>query len=119
MLNKQPHEVDVFVGRNIRSRRAYYGLSQTELAKKLGITFQQLQKYESGANRVSASRLWHIAQELKMPVAEFFPKETTFHTPIEEATRGDINLLKKLKECPPSIKKEIRALLNALAKESE
>ena len=50
-------------------------MRQEELARRLGLTFQQVQKYESGANRVAASRLWEIAGILRMPVAYFFPKD--------------------------------------------
>lgn len=66
---KAPNPVDVHVGRRIRIRRTLCGLSQTELADELALTFQQLQKYESGANRVAASRLWHIGKILETPIA--------------------------------------------------
>ena len=68
-----PDPVDVYVGGRIRTRRLYRDMRQEELARKLGLTFQQVQKYESGANRVSASRLWEIAAILEMPIAYFFP----------------------------------------------
>jgi transcriptional regulator with XRE-family HTH domain len=64
--------VDYKVGRNVRKRRIELGLSQTDLAQACGITFQQVQKYERGANRVSASRLWQFAAVLGLPVAAFF-----------------------------------------------
>jgi len=69
-----PDPVDVYVGGRIRTRRLYRDMRQEELARELGLTFQQVQKYESGANRVSASRLWEIAAILEMPIAYFFPK---------------------------------------------
>jgi transcriptional regulator with XRE-family HTH domain len=72
MASKGPQPVDVIVGRNIRLRRLSKGISQTELASKIGVTFQQVQKYEKGVNRVGASRLSHIAKALNVPVAEFF-----------------------------------------------
>jgi len=68
-----PDPIDVYVGGRIRTRRLYRDMRQEELARKLGLTFQQVQKYESGANRVSASRLWEIAAILAMPVGYFFP----------------------------------------------
>src|SRR5205085_691083 len=68
-----PDPIDVHVGSRIRTRRIYLDMRQEELARKVGLTFQQVQKYESGANRVSASRLWEIAAILNMPVAYFFP----------------------------------------------
>jgi transcriptional regulator with XRE-family HTH domain len=64
--------VDVQVGRNVRKRRIELGLSQTELAEACGITFQQVQKYENGANLVSASRLWQFAAVLGLEIAAFF-----------------------------------------------
>ena len=68
-----PDPVDVHVGNRIRGRRLFLGMNQESLAKALGLTFQQVQKYEGGANRVSASRLWEIAAILKTPLAYFFP----------------------------------------------
>src|ERR1700730_17173912 len=68
-----PDPVDVYVGGRVRTRRLLLGMNQEELARALGLTFQQVQKYESGANRVSASRLWEIAGILNMPIAYFFP----------------------------------------------
>ena len=66
------HPVDVLVGQRVRMRRVMCGLSQTVLANRIGLTFQQLQKYESGMNRISASKLWAISQELNAPVQWFF-----------------------------------------------
>ena len=68
-----PDPIDVYVGGQIRTRRLLLGMNQEELAQSVGLTFQQVQKYESGANRVSASRLWEIAAILNMPIAYFFP----------------------------------------------
>jgi transcriptional regulator with XRE-family HTH domain len=67
-----PHPIDIHVGARIRHRRAIVGLNQTELALKVGVTFQSIQKYEGGANRVSASRLQEIARVLGVPVSHFF-----------------------------------------------
>ncbi|WP_309087533.1 helix-turn-helix transcriptional regulator [Phenylobacterium sp.] len=67
-----PHPVDRHVGLRIRMRRKEIGVSQERLAEALGITFQQVQKYERGANRVSASKLWEIARALKTSVSYFY-----------------------------------------------
>ena len=67
-----PHPVDVHVGKQIRHRRWLTGMTQQQLAEAVGIKFQQIQKYETGANRVSASRLWDIAEALEVDVAFFF-----------------------------------------------
>lgn len=66
------HIVDKHVGKKIRQRRWLVGMTQQQLAQAVGIKFQQIQKYETGANRVSASRLWDIAEALGVPVASFF-----------------------------------------------
>lgn len=74
---KRPNQVDVDVGRRIRVQRKNKGLSQISLADALGITFQQVQKYEKGTNRVGASRISHIAQILDVPVSFFFDDQPT------------------------------------------
>jgi transcriptional regulator with XRE-family HTH domain len=66
------HPVDVHVGKRIRHRRWMTGTTQQQLAEKVGIKFQQIQKYETGMNRVSASRLWDIAHALGVDIAFFF-----------------------------------------------
>lgn len=65
--------IDAHIGRKIRARRRELGLSQHQLAQACGVRFQQIQKYESGANRIAASRLWKIAAATQTPVADFFP----------------------------------------------
>ncbi|MEM1343108.1 MAG: helix-turn-helix transcriptional regulator [Pseudomonadota bacterium] len=66
------HHVDIHVGQRVRQRRWVIGMTQQQLANAVGIKFQQIQKYETGANRVSASRLWDIAETLDVPVSFFF-----------------------------------------------
>ena len=66
------HPVDVHVGKRVRHRRWMVGMTQQQLAGKVGIKFQQIQKYETGMNRISASRLWDIAEALEVPVSFFF-----------------------------------------------
>jgi len=69
---RKPSHVDAHVGSRIRLRRKLLGLSQQQLAEQLGLTFQQVQKYERGVNRVSASKLYETAQVLGAPVMHFF-----------------------------------------------
>ncbi|WP_422108184.1 helix-turn-helix domain-containing protein [Agrobacterium tumefaciens] len=69
---KTPNPIDAEVGVRIRSRRRTIGLSQGKLAEALGVTFQQVQKYEKGTNRVGASRLQNLANALRVPVEYFF-----------------------------------------------
>jgi len=66
------HPVDAHVGKRIRHRRWMIGMTQQQLADKVGIKFQQIQKYETGMNRVSASRLWDIARSLGVTISFFF-----------------------------------------------
>ena len=69
---RSPQDMDIHVGKRIRMRRALLGVSQEKLAESIGITFQQVQKYERGSNRVSASRLFQIGQVLDVPVSYFY-----------------------------------------------
>ena len=72
MTRRDPNFVDVHVGSRIRMRRQFVGMSQEKLGELLGITFQQVQKYEKGSNRISASRLYYTAKILGVPVQFFF-----------------------------------------------
>ena len=88
------HPVDVHVGKRVRHRRWLVGMTQQQLAEKVGIKFQQIQKYETGANRVSASRLWDIADALDVPVAFFFEgiedAQSDQPTELSEAVPADL-----------------------------
>jgi transcriptional regulator with XRE-family HTH domain len=72
MANKAPNPTDKHVGSRVRTRRMMLGMSQKKLADALGISFQQVQKYENGTSRIGAGRLQHIAQILRVPAAFFF-----------------------------------------------
>lgn len=72
IAKKSPNLTDKYVGSRVRMRRLMLEMSQEKLGEKLGLTFQQVQKYEKGTNRIGASRLQHISQILKVPVAFFF-----------------------------------------------
>lgn len=69
---KIPNPIDVHVGARVRLRRTMLGLSQEKLGESLGITFQQIQKYEKGSNRIGASRLQSLSHILKTPISFFF-----------------------------------------------
>ena len=98
--------MDRAVGARIASRRAALGWSQARLATAVGVSFQQLQKYESGLNRVSASRLHRIAGVLGAPVADFFPdpSETPSHKmdtpPLSREARGMLAAFTRIREAP-------------------
>jgi len=76
---KAPNPTDRHVGNRVRMRRKMLAMSQDKLGDALGVTFQQVQKYEKGANRIGASRLQHIAHILQVPVAFFFEGVPTLH----------------------------------------
>ena len=66
------NDIDVYLGKRLRRRRRMLGLTQQQLAGAVGVRFQQIQKYECGANRISAARLWQLAEALEVPVGYFY-----------------------------------------------
>jgi len=72
LRSENPDPIDIYVGSRLRMRRNLVGLSQEQLGKALGLTFQQIQKYERGINRMGSSRLFQISKTLAVPVAYFF-----------------------------------------------
>lgn len=80
-----PNPIDIYVGQRIRQRRMLLGLSQEKVAKLLGLTFQQIQKYEHGTNRIGASRLWDLKNILSLETTDYFysdmPKEIREQSP--------------------------------------
>ena len=84
--------IDMHVGKRVRLRRTLLGMSQEQLGTELNITFQQVQKYERGANRISASRLWDISQILDVPISYFFDdmSENTMRSSPRWVSRGDV-----------------------------
>src|ERR1700676_2008412 len=112
---------DQSVGRRVRMCRVSRGLSQSALASQLGLTFQQLQKYENGSNRVSASRLHDIARILGVEVASFFedaadPEKLANIADAEVPRRIDLLVAHKLSQLPAGqLKGQLIALIFALA----
>ena len=90
----QANAVDTHVGQRIRDKRNERGMSQTEVANALGVTFQQVQKYERGTNRVGASRLFDLSRILSVPVQYFFEGLKNQLTPMEEEDDNVIHLMK-------------------------
>jgi transcriptional regulator with XRE-family HTH domain len=85
MSTRSPDPVDALVGRNIRIHRINKGLTQTDLGKRIGVTFQQVQKYEQGTNRVGGGRLFKIADVLGLPISAFFEGADTSHHKVKES----------------------------------
>lgn len=84
-----PHPIDIHVGGRLRLRRLAVGLSQERLAKSIGITFQQIQKYERGTNRIVASRLHDLARVLNVPIGFFFSEMNEDQLPDSTPTPRD------------------------------
>lgn len=79
----KPHPIDVHVGGRVRLRRTLLGMSQERLGDAIGLTFQQVQKYERGANRIGASRLYDLSRVLDVPVSFFFDDAPAEETPVD------------------------------------
>ena len=129
MTKKAPNPIYKHVGTRIRMRRQMISTSQEKLAKKLGITFQQVQKYEKGTNRVGASRLQAIASILGVPVAFFFegsPGAGKTHEGIVSdvlsdllATNAGPDLVKAFARVrDPAVRKQIVQLVEAIARDT-
>ena len=97
-----PNPIDTHVGNRIRLRRQLLGYSQEKLASLLGLTFQQVQKYEKGMNRVGASRLWDMGKVLGVPISFFFED-------MDEATAGQSPRMFQLSGGCPPLKEEAEA----------
>ena len=89
IAKKAPNPVDKHVGSRVRMRRMMLGMSQEKLGDALGLTFQQVQKYEKGTNRIGASRLQQISHILQVPVAFFFEGAPTVHPTSRHEGMGD------------------------------
>ena len=93
-----PHPIDVHVGSRLHMRRTLFGLNQTELGEALGVTFQQIQKYEKGTNRISASRLFDLSHVLDVPFSFFFddvPAKVTEGGYAELSPSAELELMSK------------------------
>lgn len=114
------HPVDSHVGQQMRHRRWMIGMTQQQLADAVGIRFQQIQKYETGANRVSASRLWDIAKVMEVPVDFFFEGlesgDGTTTTPAADmmGSKETLDLLRTYYTIPEAQRRRLFDLARAL-----
>ena len=117
VLKDGPEPVDVHVGKRIRERRVSLGMSQEKLGEYLGLTFQQIQKYERGANRISAIKLWALSDFLKMSVEWFFDGLGNVGKGQKDVmTRPEARKLARYySACPASTRKRLLALIRATA----
>ncbi|MBE6449239.1 MAG: helix-turn-helix transcriptional regulator [Alphaproteobacteria bacterium] len=120
-VDGEPNPVDVHVGNRVRIYRTLKGLSQEKLGDALGLTFQQVQKYEKGLNRIGASRLWDISQVLETPIALFYAgitEETGSLSPrhvqtVEEDFDGKLSQIMTQFDADPLNRKESLELMRA------
>jgi transcriptional regulator with XRE-family HTH domain len=131
MTRRDPNYIDVHVGARIRMRRQLINMSQERLGELLGITFQQVQKYEKGSNRISASRLFYAAKTLGVPINFFFEglPGTDGNEGLREGkadefsaammTPEGVQLAKAFKEADSTTKRKLIASLARLIVESE
>ncbi len=110
-----PNPVDIHVGSRVRLRRTLLGLSQEKLGAALGLTFQQVQKYERGANRIGASRLFHLSRILDVPVSYFF-EELSAESALGGARAPGLAEDKDSYEPDPLAKRETLELVRAYYK---
>lgn len=125
-MNKNPDPVDVHVGSRVRARRKMLNMSQTVLGNELGVTFQQVQKYERGSNRIGSSRLFKVATTLDVPVSYFFEGAETKlegYNPVPEGLDGDAFDKKETQDLvevyyrisDPRVRKKVLGLARLLA----
>lgn len=112
--------IDEYIGTRIKLRRNLLGLSQHQLAKILNVSFQQLQKYEKGINRISGSRVWHISRALNTPVSYFFDGiESNLKINVFNYTTTSVDYLcdstneLNISQQPYELQKQIKELINA------
>jgi len=110
-----PRPVDVYVGRRVHDCRILAGLSQDQLAERLGLTFQQVQKYERGTNRISASKLWDISGILGIPIPWFFEGADEPDTEGEDIRmkRETLELSRAYNALTKKIRRDLLALFKA------
>lgn len=112
--------VDTHVGQRMRLRRTLLGLSQEVLGERLGLTFQQVQKYERGANRIGASRLYDLSRVLEVPVSFFFDGMDGGAANAEpDLKRWQLETVRHLEKLPEQQRKAVYSLVAALAAEAD
>ncbi len=101
----------------VKARRTLIGMSQTELGKPVGLTLQQIHRYETGRNRIAASRLWVFSLILGQPISWFFEGIGGRKRKVEDflAKRETLQLVRYLSACDPDVQKHLAAMINAVA----
>lgn len=116
-------DIDTVVGRRIKARRQAMRMTQTQLADKIGVTFQQVQKYENGTHRVSAARLWQISDVFQVPITYFFEGVATTGEVAERADilsdRGAMELIQLYTNLTSEQRKAVLSFLRSVADKPE
>ncbi len=112
-----PRPVDVHVGGRVKARRKLIGMNQKELGEHVGLTFQQIQKYEKGMDRIAASTLWVFSLVLGRPISWFFEGIGEQKRKGDDllAKRDTLKLVRYFSACDPDVQKNLAALVNAVA----
>lgn len=114
-----PRPVDVYVGHRLRERRTLVGITQSGLGEAVGLTFQQIQKYERGLNRMGASRLYEFSRILGVSPGWFFEgygEKLSLKDNSDFCRRETIEFVKSYQKCPENVRKKLRALILAASK---
>jgi len=122
--SNNPDPIDIHVGSRVRLRRTLLGISQERLGEQLDITFQQVQKYERGANRISASKLWRLSEILDVPVGFFFDDMESADMPLRQASdleealskRETLEMLREYLRLNDDVREKVRLLLRSMAR---
>lgn len=124
-MSELPHPIDVRVGQRVREKRKELGITQDRLAQALDLTFQQVQKYERGVNRMSASKLFEAAQVLKVPVNWFFDGDALSGARLTEtaepfegeqlSARESRDLLTAYLKLDPKLRRQVLDLVKGMA----
>jgi transcriptional regulator with XRE-family HTH domain len=110
----QHHKIDLFIGRQLRDLRITLGISQQQLAKESGITFQQIQKYEKAKNRISASRLYNFAHIFQVSILTFFPSDII--VPTGDLPPPSLRFMRMFNQIPASHHAELFTVLKTFAR---
>ena len=112
-----PRPVDVHVGGRVKARRTSIGMNQEELGKHVGLTAQQIRKYEKGRDRIAASRLWQFSLILGQPISWFFEGIGERKLKVGDllAKRETLKFVRYFSACDPDVQKHLAAMINAVA----
>ncbi len=112
-----PRPVDAHVGGRVKACRTLIGMSQEDLGKHVGLSFQQIQKYEKGMNRIAASRLWVISLVLGRPISWFFEGIGERKRKVEDflAKRETLQFVRYFSACDPDVQNHLAAMIKAVA----